>query len=715
MDTEKLREFKKIDHIQHREDCEKERGIVTTKQSKLDLSFDANDKQSFMDFDDEETVSSRIRKMLTRFPYRDPIYLVAVVFALGSLDLVINAFFDLLPRTAPETAFETEDTVAVPATVLIGSILFFAAGIFDVFGALNADRGTLETSKEDLRAVTYKPALLGSPEFKWLPSKTKLIELSTTSLAFQAGLIVLFGGVIFMFAGIVDFPGIVSEESSLFASIVFGPQVIHGFLFLVANAMLAISEQDKWYIPKIADPDWQGATLNATGGFWFMMAGFFEIQKDEFFIATMRYFTLLPLAFFSATNASSFAGKSGGKSKVCTVAASGTNLTDDAPAIRSAFSRCNHGGSVVFNASTYYVNSVLNITGLDNVDVDIRGKLLWNTNISYWLNHSLPVGYQNQSTAFVLSGNNVRIDGHGSGNLDGNGDYWYQWIKKQPNTSNYPGRPHQITFNGLTNSVIKGLSFFRSQMWTMSIINSHNSILEDILVNNTGNVVSSSNTDGANTMFSSNITMKNWTVYNGDDSIAIKANSTNISILDSKFYNGLGIAIGSIGQYFGHFETIQNLRAENIQYVNTLHAFYVKTWTADQNGYPPNGGGGGIGFAEDLYLKNLTVEGLRGAAFAISQCTRFSGAPGVGNCTNSQFQIRDVGIDGMKGTSKSSRVASLQCSAEKPCTDITLENIDLKLSNGSAADSYLCGNVVDAKGWKCTGKVCEGGSATGEC
>ena len=62
-------------------------------------------------------------------------------------------------------------------------------------------------------------------------------------MAFQAGLIVLFGGIIFMFAGIVDFPGIVSEEDPLFGLIVFGPQVIHGALFLGANAMLAVFEQ----------------------------------------------------------------------------------------------------------------------------------------------------------------------------------------------------------------------------------------------------------------------------------------------------------------------------------------------------------------------------------------------------------------------------------------------------------------------------------------
>ncbi|KAF1976969.1 hypothetical protein BU23DRAFT_528093 [Bimuria novae-zelandiae CBS 107.79] len=282
IDSEKLRDFKKIDHIQHREDCEKARATITLKEPGFDETYDGNGQQSFMDFDDDtDNASARVRKMLTRFPYRDPIYLVAVIFALGSLDLVINAFFDLLPRTIPESEFETEETVAVPTTVLIGSIFFFAAGIFDVFGALNADRGTLETSKEDLGAVTYKPALVGSSEFKWIPSKTKFIDLSTTNLAFQAGLIVLFGGIFFMFAGIVDFPGIIPEESPLFASIVFGPQVIHGFLFWIANVMLALSEQDRWYIPKLRNPDWQGAFFNATGGFWFMMTGFFLFQKDD--------------------------------------------------------------------------------------------------------------------------------------------------------------------------------------------------------------------------------------------------------------------------------------------------------------------------------------------------------------------------------------------------------------------------------------------------
>lgn len=62
--------------------------------------------------------------------------------------------------------------------------------------------------------------------------------------------------------------------------------------------------------------------------------------------------------------------------KTCTIKASGTNRTDDAPAIRAAFKECGRQGKVVFQPTTYYVNSVLNITDLEDVDIDIQGQLL---------------------------------------------------------------------------------------------------------------------------------------------------------------------------------------------------------------------------------------------------------------------------------------------------------------------------------------------------
>jgi hypothetical protein len=173
---------------------------------------------------------------------------------------------------------------------------------------------------------------------------------------------------------------------------------------------------------------------------------------------------------------------------------------------------------------------------------------------------------------------------------------------------------------------------------------------------------------------------------------------------------------------------------------------YFKTWTGDQNGYPPNGGGGGLGckssssstlvllrpsfylylcksdiltsspqVASNMSFTSLSTTSLTGPAIAISQCTRFSGAPGVGNCTNSQFQIRDITLDGLRGTTQSADVASFQCSAVAPCTDIGLFDVDLKFVNGSVVDDYLCGNVEDPRGWACNGAVCVGSSATGGC
>jgi hypothetical protein len=284
---EKLNAFVPVDHIEHREACNTERlahhpVFDISKSTDVEHGYIDNpyfDNTSFFQWDDNTSVRVRLKTLFTVFPYRDPIYIVAIIFLLGSIDLVINAFFDLLPRITPHESFETKESVAVPTTVLIGSILFFVAGVFDTFGALNADAGSVEMNKSEGK-MTYRPALLGTPEFRWLPDYSKLRNLTFYNLAFQAGLIILFGGVIFMFAGIVDFPGLV-PESPLSELVIFGPQVMHGLLFLIANLMLAISEQEKWWKPKVAHPDWQSAVLNAVGGFGFMMAGIFLFKEGE--------------------------------------------------------------------------------------------------------------------------------------------------------------------------------------------------------------------------------------------------------------------------------------------------------------------------------------------------------------------------------------------------------------------------------------------------
>lgn len=97
-----------------------------------------------------------------------------------------------------------------------------------------------------------------------------------------------------------------------------------------------------------------------------------------------------------------------------------------------------YSGIVIFENTTYHVNSVMNTTGLENCEVDVRGTLLWSKDIDYWLNHSLPVGYQNQSSAWFFGGNNVHLYGNGYGTLDGNGQV-------SPHISNIKHLNNQLT------------------------------------------------------------------------------------------------------------------------------------------------------------------------------------------------------------------------------------------------------------------------------
>lgn len=119
--------------------------------------------------------------------------------------------------------------------------------------------------------------------------------------------------------------------------------------------------------------------------------------------------------------------------------------------------------------------------------------------------------------------------------------------------------------------------------------------------------------------------------------------------------------------------------------------------------------------ARDLTFTNLHSTGMRAIPVTISQCTRFMGSGGVGNCTSSPFKISDVSVYNLTGTTKNTAVASFQCSAVAPCENIKIEGVDLKLSNGTAPWKYLCDNLKGEKGFACTGKPCIGGSAVGGC
>jgi len=86
-------------------------------------------------------------------------------------------------------------------------------------------------------------------------------------------------------------------------------------------------------------------------------------------------YVLLALSISSVTGSVFHGHGPTPKDKTCTVKPN-LNGSDDTPAILQAFDSCGRNGRIVFINETYYVNTVMNTTGLENVDIDLYGTLL---------------------------------------------------------------------------------------------------------------------------------------------------------------------------------------------------------------------------------------------------------------------------------------------------------------------------------------------------
>ncbi|KAI0688057.1 pectin lyase-like protein [Cerioporus squamosus] len=361
---------------------------------------------------------------------------------------------------------------------------------------------------------------------------------------------------------------------------------------------------------------------------------------------------------------------------ICTVVPRGDGQ-DDSPSIIAAFSQCNRDASVVFLNKTYHVERVMSTHGLQNVTVDIRGTLLWGTNTTYWINNSLPLGYQNQSVAWDFGGDNIFWTGHGYGTFDGNGQIWYDLAN---GTSNMFGRPINLVIRNSTNFTMQDMRFVQSQFWTLTVHTAENVLLERIFIHSVSNSSApTQNTDGIDTFYTNNITLRHWDVTEGDDAVSPKANTTNMLIQDSHFLPGV-------------YEFIENITAERIICDRCGHAGFIKTWTGVEKGVPPNGGGGGVGYIKNIVFRDFNVTDIYNSIARVTQCISYNGQ--TGDCDTSTFQISNVTWSNISGTVSTNILADLQCSGAAPCPGIVIEGVEGLVFNSTSSEPEIgCSHV----------------------
>jgi polygalacturonase len=379
----------------------------------------------------------------------------------------------------------------------------------------------------------------------------------------------------------------------------------------------------------------------------------------------------------------------------------------------AAVEKCGIDGTITLPAPYVYTISQRLYMKLVRARLNIFGTLSFTPDLGYWIDNSHRIEFQNQSTAWIVEGEDFVISGGGweQGGINGNGQAWYG---RAAGKSNQFGRPIPLTIWNSQNATVEDFSIRQPQFWSFYIQDSYDVKLTGIYINGTntdpaGNSSNyETNVDGFDSIRVDGLEVADWVFHGGDDCSAPKGNSTNMVFRNMTCVGG-GIAFGSVGQYPNMPDYITNVTASNItvkQLISPKYggatvsgAAYFKSWVGVSEGQPPQGGGGGTGRVWNVTFSNVKVENITQGIY-VNKCY-YKVADQANYCDTSTFEFEDLSFSNFTGTVRSAYGVSLNCSAAAPCQDIQFSNVDFAAANGSAAGVY-CDNAKGLSGAQCS-------------
>lgn len=389
------------------------------------------------------------------------------------------------------------------------------------------------------------------------------------------------------------------------------------------------------------------------------------------------------------------------RTKICYVQSHNDSVTDDTPYILSALHECNNGGHAVFREGVkYFIATAMDLTFLNHIDLDIQGLWQFSNDTTYWQANSFRFIFQNVTSFFKLGGNDVNI--YGGGTIDGNGQVWYDLYA----ANIYTLRPVLIGIDGLKNSIVSDLALRYSPEYYHFVANASNVIFDNLNIagaSKSANVAK--NTDGWDTYRSDGITIQNSVINNGDDCVSFKPNSTNILVQNLWCNGSHGVSVGSLGQYVGEYDIVENIYVYNISFHNTTDGGRIKVWPNTPSALSGDlQGGGGSGRVKNVTYDTIGIDNVD-YAIEVDQCY---GQSNLTLCLEypSPLTITDIVFKNFNGkTSKKYQpeIATFACSSSAVCNNIVATDINVVSPNGS--DLAYCQNVdTTVLDVNCTGR-----------
>ncbi|KAI9648536.1 hypothetical protein NHQ30_003171 [Ciborinia camelliae] len=395
-----------------------------------------------------------------------------------------------------------------------------------------------------------------------------------------------------------------------------------------------------------------------------------------------------PTVEYSPKNPSTAPPSPAVRTKTCTVTSAG-NGADDSAAIMSALTECNNGGHVVFSKGvTYSVATAMDWTFLKHIDLDIQGEILFSDNTTYWQANSFPIVFQNATSFFKLGGEDVFM--YGGGSLNGNGQVWYDLYAEDI----YTLRPVLFGIDGLKDSILTDINLRYSPQYYNFIANSSNVIYNNItILGGSTSTHLAKNTDGWDTYRSDNIVIQNSVIVNGDDCVSFKPNSTNILVQNLSCTGSHGISVGSLGQYPGEYDIVENVYVYNVALHNATDGARIKAWPNTASALSGDlQGGGGDGMVKNITYDTMYMDNVD-YAIEVDQCY---GQSNLTLCLEfpSPLTITDIVFKNFTGTTTKKyqpQIGTFACSSESVCNNIVATDINVLSPNGTS-EAY-CQNV----------------------
>ncbi|KAI9933913.1 hypothetical protein MW887_004985 [Aspergillus wentii] len=367
------------------------------------------------------------------------------------------------------------------------------------------------------------------------------------------------------------------------------------------------------------------------------------------------------------------------RSKTCHVESNGDG-SDDASHVLSALKECNNGGKVVFDEDKEYtIGTALDMTFLKHIDL---GKIQFTNDTDYWQKNAFQQNFQNATTFFQLGGEDVNL--YGGGILDGNGQVWYDLYAEDALIL----RPILVGIIGLNGGTIGPLKLRYSPQWYQLVVNSSDVLFDGIdITGYSSSDNEAKNTDGWDTYRSDNIVIQNSVINNGDDCVSFKPNSTNILVQNLHCNGSHGISVGSLGQYEGEVDIVQNVLVYNISMFNASDGARIKVWPGASAALSEDlQGGGGSGSVKNITYDKMYIDNVD-YAIEVTQCYGQSNLT-LCNQNPSNLTISDIHFKNFQGTTSGKHDPNVGTIV---CSDIYASNIDVTSPSGT--DAFVCTNV----------------------